>query len=52
MIYSADYFNINVGTIQDIHKSFMKKNNIKYCSGVLKKCLFALLLSFWRVISF
>ena len=39
MIYSADYFNINVGTIQDIHKCFMKKNNIKYCSGVLKKCL-------------
>ena len=37
--FSVDYFSINVGTIQDIHKCFMKKNNIKHCSGVLKKCL-------------
>ena len=37
--FSVNYFRINVGAIQDIHKYLMNKNNIKQYLHFLKKHL-------------
>ena len=41
--FSVNYFRINVGAIQDIHKYLMNKNNIKQLFTFLKKAFIILL---------
>ena len=37
--FSVDYNAIDKSDISNIHKDLMVKNNMKSCSGLLKKCL-------------
>ena len=37
--FSVDYDDINTSDTLDIYRFIKKKHNIKYCLGLLKKCL-------------